>query len=1628
MSETPHAGARVARADPKRAPRSAAFQPTRGWSPPVQPATALKIARPDDAREAAADRAAERALAQDAQPYSGAGPRPDATIRAETASDRASKAPPDLHRRIEAAASEGRGLAREQRGAFERGFGHSFGDVRIHDGPASAVAAASAGARAFTLGRDIYFGAGEFRPGSEPGKQLLAHELAHAIQPQPRVILRRALPGGHLPEPDDVGTAPGAAAVPDNFLDDAPDAASAREKLDALDPATRASALGRAASRMGEDGREKLEAKVMTAEDGGVKGGANSGAKATRAAPAPQGELRAEPPAPAPVSRKREKSAPPPPAHEKAAADAAATMDKAAGLLKADAELEGADGPVGAATPAPSAKGRQKGASAPPSAASMAASETTAALNARLAELAEVRALPAKFQASSEPPGDPVAFARQRESETLARSFVEATAGSVEGLIGEALSAPPQILSGLAAARQNVAAAMAAQAAALNDGADAARKQVESQAKHTHGAIGARRADARQSAEAEAQTAKDRAKAARDKASSGIAKKADAKKGDISNDYRDAEAPMLGVGVQAGDKARQAAAVWKTKLPPYKTDWSVLDGPYENDRIDAKKETADKVAEEYAKSFLASAREQAAKLPDSKPEVMGKVDEIVKQAGSGLTDQLDHIDKGADAFTKGAQRQADVSGAKLSGSLDASAKEITGAMEASRDQQGKALADQAASLHASLDQSGAAALSSLARGVGAASGQLIGSIREFVGSLGSMPPPASQDMAPALEQTRASAEPAIAGMRGQVAAAGPALAETFKTTADQGGKTLAETVGAASQSFAASTQSFGETATGLNRQAAQGFGALRAGSKKTARGLGDDAEKGFAEAETNAGSAFGQFEKQVLDTFKTGRDQMTAGLWSAETRAKLDKDMTDYGEQAAEQIKPRWKSVLKWVITIVVVLAVIAVTVLTAGALGPVGVILLGAALGAAAGAVQTIADNLIDGKPWSQGVVKAMIVGAIGGAVGGAGGVLLKGVGSVALRIGAEAVINVAGGVAGEAVGSLAVHQSIDWTGALMGALIGAGIGAGLGIAGALKGKISVGGLGRSGGAPEIEIEPPPPKPAGKIRVALEKAKILAPGKPAGLPDINVGGAPGGEAPAPAPAAPSEPIGVTAPGEAPAAAPAAEPAPQQPRRAIGFGDQEPIAPKTPPASGEPRPAIGFGDREPIAPKTPPAAEPGPPPAAPKPKEPIGFKLRPAGETPAPAPAAEPTSVPAAPEVEPVNAMSPRPRPLTFEPPAPRLGGGGFEGGMEPIRAGGQPTFEPRAAAEPVGVGAPGGKPHIVEPALAEPAVAETPEPAPAKEPVKPAAEVAPAKAKPSAPAEPASGEPAPPAKEAPPPAAEKPSAEKPAEAGEPAEKTPEQHQQRLKEIRESVKANDERIKEVDKEIAQAKAKRDVRAEKYQKSPAMEGESGPKARELQKARETARQQLASAERKVQALEAKKGAIEGENAKLHQEARAIDEALHPEKYPKTSVEKGDIGEQAGHDHMEKAQGFKKIGSSKQPTSLGGKPASGSPNGIDGVYENPAPPPKYVVGESKYVTDPKAKPNYGESAAGKQDSPEWVDANLDQAVGRAKADQIRAEGYEYWELRYDPKTNTVTPTRKWSTAANKPLVKK
>lgn len=65
---------------------------------------------------------------------------------------------------------------------MESRFGHDFSGVRVHTDGRATESARAVNALAYTVGRNVVFGAGQYSPGTIAGKRLLAHELTHTIQ------------------------------------------------------------------------------------------------------------------------------------------------------------------------------------------------------------------------------------------------------------------------------------------------------------------------------------------------------------------------------------------------------------------------------------------------------------------------------------------------------------------------------------------------------------------------------------------------------------------------------------------------------------------------------------------------------------------------------------------------------------------------------------------------------------------------------------------------------------------------------------------------------------------------------------------------------------------------------------------------------------------------------------------------------------------------------------------------------------------------------------------------------------------------------------------------------------------------------------------------------------------------------------------------------------------------------------------------------------------------------------------------------------------------------------------------------------------------------------------------------
>ena len=143
----------------------------------------LRVSAPGDAFEREADRIALQATSRPRLQRGGAGPGAGVEERVlpgrRIGGGSGGLAPPVVHGVLR---SPGQPLDPATRGFMEARLGSDFGHVRVHSDARAAESAEAVDALAYTVGRDIAFGAGRYSPRTPAGSRLLAHELTHVVQ------------------------------------------------------------------------------------------------------------------------------------------------------------------------------------------------------------------------------------------------------------------------------------------------------------------------------------------------------------------------------------------------------------------------------------------------------------------------------------------------------------------------------------------------------------------------------------------------------------------------------------------------------------------------------------------------------------------------------------------------------------------------------------------------------------------------------------------------------------------------------------------------------------------------------------------------------------------------------------------------------------------------------------------------------------------------------------------------------------------------------------------------------------------------------------------------------------------------------------------------------------------------------------------------------------------------------------------------------------------------------------------------------------------------------------------------------------------------------------------------------
>ena len=206
------AGARAA--SPLAQPISMRQRPM--WELPTNVQAKLTIASQGDAYEQEADRVSEQIARMPAPQVlhacaCGGGclrcqidkphpsqPQPQVRTKPSTAGvSGQAVAPPIVH---DALRSPGQPLETGMRSFMESGFGHDFSRVRVHSDSTAGASADALHARAYTVGSEVVFVAGQYAPGRLEGRKLLAHELTHVVQQSAadtdaaKAVMRQAKP------------------------------------------------------------------------------------------------------------------------------------------------------------------------------------------------------------------------------------------------------------------------------------------------------------------------------------------------------------------------------------------------------------------------------------------------------------------------------------------------------------------------------------------------------------------------------------------------------------------------------------------------------------------------------------------------------------------------------------------------------------------------------------------------------------------------------------------------------------------------------------------------------------------------------------------------------------------------------------------------------------------------------------------------------------------------------------------------------------------------------------------------------------------------------------------------------------------------------------------------------------------------------------------------------------------------------------------------------------------------------------------------------------------------------------------------------------------------------------------
>ncbi len=146
------------------------------------PGSDIAVSHPESSLEKAADAMAEQVMEAPAADVQEGAVSHEIQRESTSGAGEGGVLDTSTAREVRTLSGQGSPLPEETRSFMESRMGADFGDVRVHTGPQAEELSRRLYAKAFTYGKNVVFNRGQYSPGSQEGKQLLAHELAHTVQ------------------------------------------------------------------------------------------------------------------------------------------------------------------------------------------------------------------------------------------------------------------------------------------------------------------------------------------------------------------------------------------------------------------------------------------------------------------------------------------------------------------------------------------------------------------------------------------------------------------------------------------------------------------------------------------------------------------------------------------------------------------------------------------------------------------------------------------------------------------------------------------------------------------------------------------------------------------------------------------------------------------------------------------------------------------------------------------------------------------------------------------------------------------------------------------------------------------------------------------------------------------------------------------------------------------------------------------------------------------------------------------------------------------------------------------------------------------------------------------------------